>query len=182
MMSFVLYRSKQINRHHTKFLWVERKGREWKWEGVQGDFNLTGEKKSQRLKQNQVASNSFCPGQCPIQVYPVKGQCSISSNLNRLHLLHHQYSSQHPMGHFVADRNFPSFSPSKDQNTISWLPWLLAVLRILSIIVWDPDTQTSLVFPFLFRLCLLLWRPHHIQKLVCSALVFRALENSLWAI
>lgn len=118
----------------------------------------------------------------PYRVYPVKGQCFISSNLNRLHLLHHQYSSQHPMGHFVADRNFPTFSPSKDQNTISWLPWLLALVRILSIIVWDPDTQTSLVFPFLFRICLLLWRPHHIQKLVCSVLVFRALENSLWAI
>ena len=98
----------------------------------------------------------------------------IASNLNCLRLLH-----LHPMGHFVAPRNL--LKVSQPSPLLSTKRLHLASLTFgchkKSIIVWDPGTQTSLVFSFLFRLCLLLWRPYHIQKLVCPAFLCRALEN-----
>ena len=59
----------------------------------------------------------------PHRVYsrkPVWGQCFLSPNLSRPHIWHHQYSSQHPIRHFVAARNIlgsPFFSPLKAQKT-----------------------------------------------------------------
>lgn len=103
----------EINRHHAKFLLVERKEREWNWGRVQWEFNWTGEEKSEWSKQNKFPLTPSAQASVRTNSTPVLGQDVRSSHLSHLHIPHHQYSSQHPIGHYVTPRNIlgsPLFS------------------------------------------------------------------------
>lgn len=134
---------------------VERKGGEWNGNELKLTSTWWKKKTSKILKQNQVPRT------------PVQEHCFLSPKLNHLHLVHHGYSSGHAIGYSVAAYKYlqlPNLLPLRGPKRLQLASLTSGSCKNSFIIAWDPGKETSLVFPFLFRLCFHLQRLDHIQK------------------